>query len=200
MVAYTVGERGDWPRAGELFAESARRFDELGDGHYARRARRSVAWTHLERGDLTGARAVHEGNLRAARAASDTYMEAVALAGLIDITLDEGRLDDVLPMLRQSLQIFRAHRDLLWIAASVTRFARVLALSGRPELAAQIFSSAAAQLTEMGGSPQWLTRRNEGTLADLRAQLGKAAFDEAWEQGQALTADEAIAIALGALD
>jgi predicted ATPase/class 3 adenylate cyclase len=200
MVAYTVGEGGDWAKAGELFAESAQRFASVGDDHYARRAGRSLAWTYYERRDLTGARKVQEDNLRQARAVGDTLMEAVALGGLIDITLDEGRLDDVLGRLEQSLEIFREHRDLLWIATSVTRFARVLALEGHPDLAARLFSSAGAQLAEIGAGPRWLGRRNEGTLADLRAQLGEPGFAEAWEVGQALTADEAIELARAAVD
>jgi len=41
---------------------------------------------------------------------------------------------------------------------------------------------------------------NEETLAVIRAQLDEAAFAEAWEQGRALTADEAVALALDLLD
>ena len=34
----------------------------------------------------------------------------------------------------------------------------------------------------------------------MGTQLDEAAFAEAWEQGQALTADEAVALALDSLD
>jgi len=37
---------------------------------------------------------------------------------------------------------------------------------------------------------------NEETLTAIRTQLDEAAFAEAWEQGRALTTDEAVALAL----
>ena len=37
---------------------------------------------------------------------------------------------------------------------------------------------------------------NEQTLSAIRAQLNESAFAEAWEQGGALTIDEAVALVL----
>ena len=45
----------------------------------------------------------------------------------------------------------------------------------------------------------WLKRGNNESLAQIRARLDDAAFLEAWEQGRALTADEAVTLALTAL-
>ena len=45
----------------------------------------------------------------------------------------------------------------------------------------------------------WLKRGNDEALALIHARLDDAAFREAWEQGRALTADEAVALALTAL-
>jgi len=42
----------------------------------------------------------------------------------------------------------------------------------------------------------WVVEMNEGTLDMVRAQLDEAAFAEAWEQGRALTVDEAVALVL----
>ena len=53
---------------------------------------------------------------------------------------------------------------------------------------------------EMGARPMaWLKRGNDEALALIHARLDDAAFREAWEQGRALTADEAVALALTAL-
>jgi hypothetical protein len=41
---------------------------------------------------------------------------------------------------------------------------------------------------------------NEQTLSAIRTRLDEGAFAEAWEQGGALTIDEAVALALDALD
>ena len=37
---------------------------------------------------------------------------------------------------------------------------------------------------------------NDETRTTIRAQLDETAFDEAWEQGKALTLDDALALAL----
>ena len=38
---------------------------------------------------------------------------------------------------------------------------------------------------------------NEETLGTIHAQLNDEAFREAWEEGRALTVDQAVALALG---
>ena len=52
----------------------------------------------------------------------------------------------------------------------------------------------------IGARPPWLARMNEETLTAVREQLGEAAVAEAWEQGRALTVDEAVALALDSLE
>ena len=49
------------------------------------------------------------------------------------------------------------------------------------------------------GAPPFLATVNEEALRAIRSQLDDAAFAEAWEQGRALTADEAVALALESL-
>ena len=200
MFAYAIGEEGDWARAQQLYDESARRFRECGDQHYAQRAARSHAWAYYEGGDLERARALLEDNLRQARATHDELLEGVALGQLVDVAVDEGRLGDAVSLLKESHRIHRDLGDLFEVAVAVCRFASVLALAGRAGAAARILSSSAVLLQEIGASPGWVVRINEKTLAAIRTQLDEAAFAEAWEQGQALTADEAVALALDSLD
>jgi hypothetical protein len=44
--------------------------------------------------------------------------------------------------------------------------------------------------------PLYQEKRNEETLHILNAQLDDTAFDKAWEQGRAMTLDDAVALAL----
>jgi hypothetical protein len=46
----------------------------------------------------------------------------------------------------------------------------------------------------------WLEKINNETLAVIHTQLDEAAFAAAWEQGRALTLDEAVALALDSVD
>lgn len=53
---------------------------------------------------------------------------------------------------------------------------------------------------EIGSTfPAGAATRNEQALTTIRTQLDEAAFAEAWEQGQALTVDEAVALAFDSL-
>ena len=84
MFAYAIGQEGDWARAQQLYDESARRFRECRDEHYALRATRSLAWAYYEGGDLEQARQLFEENLRQARATHDEYIQGISLSQLAD--------------------------------------------------------------------------------------------------------------------
>jgi hypothetical protein len=48
--------------------------------------------------------------------------------------------------------------------------------------------------------PPHVAKIRDQTLAVFRRQLDEAAFAAAWEEGRTLTADEAVALALGSVD
>ncbi|MGZ4356816.1 MAG: tetratricopeptide repeat protein, partial [Gaiellaceae bacterium] len=199
VFGYAVFEGGDWAGAQQLYDQSARAFRECSDQHYAQRATRALAGAYYQSGDLERARALHEDNLRQARVTNDELLEGISLGALADIAIDEGRLEDAVPMLKESHRILRNLSDLLFIAVTVCRFARALAAAKRAEIATRVLSSSAVLLEEIGASPPWVARKNDATLTRIRAQLDGAAFAEAWEQGQALTADDAVALAIAEL-
>ena len=200
MVAYAVGKEGDWPKAQELYDESAGGFLACGDDHYALRATRSLGWAYYEGGDLEHAREIFEENLRQANATHDEYIQGISLSQLADIAADEGRFEDATAMLTESFRILCELNDLLQVATAVGRFASILAPAGRAAAAARVLSSATALFAEIGASPASFAKINDKTLASIHAQLDEAGFAEAWEQGRALNADEAVALALESLD
>jgi hypothetical protein len=104
-------------------------------------------------------------------------------------------------MLRQSVRLFRELGERERQAENACRFARALVAAGSPAIAARLLASAEALQEEIGaGRGQWLVEMNERTLRAIRAELDDAAFTEAWEQGRALTVDEAVALAADSLD
>ncbi len=195
MVAYATGQNGDWPQAQELFGESVRQFRELGDHHYALRAARARAWAYYEGGELETARSLYEALIREARQAHDAFPEGIALGSLGDIALDQGRVRDAVPLIAESYGIFRDLDDLLLIGNCVCQFARILALSGRSEIAVRVLSAATTLLDEIGAMPPHVARTRDQTLAEVRPRLDEATLSAEWEEGQALTAGEAIALA-----
>jgi len=109
----------------------------------------------------------------------------------------EGRIEDAISMLKESLRILHDLGDRLGIADDFGRLARTLAVAGRAEVAIRLVPCSEALYVETGRrAGSWTATRNEATLTMAHAQLDDAAFAEAWEQGQALTLDEAVALAL----
>jgi predicted ATPase/class 3 adenylate cyclase len=193
LLGNVVSGQGDLPRAQQLFEESVRRFRELGDEHYTLLATLNLAWPCHLLGDRERARALYEHVVRRARATSDERIEALSLERLAEYALDEGRVQEAVSMLKDSLRIYRGGP--MMTADSLTQLARALAVKGSAETAARILSSSAGLYEEIGAVRSWAARMTEETLATIRTQLEEAAFAEAWEQGRALTVDEAIALA-----
>jgi hypothetical protein len=83
------------------------------------------------------------------------------------------------------------------IAHCLEGWASVAGGAGRPEQAARLFGAAEAlrDLTNTPRPPADVADYDR-TLAALRAALGEEAFAAAWAAGQAMSLDEAVALAL----
>jgi predicted ATPase/class 3 adenylate cyclase len=200
MLGQVASEEGDFPRAQQFWEESVRAFRDLGDENYALLASRFLAGMYDDLGNRERARALHEDNLPRARALGNQEIEGDLLGTLGEYALQEERIQDALPMLRESMVIVRDLGNRLETAMALRRSARALALTGGAETAARLFSCSEALREEMGFSRSWFGELNEETLTPIRRQLDEAAFAEAWEQGRKLTVDEAVALALDSMD
>ncbi len=121
---------------------------------------------------------------------------ALALGQLASYARDEGRIQDALSMLKESLRIDRDLGNRGGIYENLCRFARALAVAGRAEPAALLLSGSEALREEIGANISWVAKMKEETLATLRPQLDEAALAELWEQGRNLSLDDAVAVAL----
>jgi predicted ATPase/class 3 adenylate cyclase len=194
-------EDGELERAQQLAEESLALFREVGDERHAVAATRTLAFTYFSRGDLERARALHESNLRRAQALGFKELEAATLGSLAMIAFEQSRVEDALALGRQNLLACRDLGSLHGIAQSLCRSASTFAvLAGKADTAAQLLSCFEGLREQIGVSEAWVTRMNEQTLSAIRDQLDETAFAEAWEQGRALTIDEAVELALKSLE
>jgi predicted ATPase len=200
LLGVATGEGGDWGNARPLFDESLQLYRELGDKPRVGWGNRALAWAHAEFGDLERARALYEDNLREARAAGNRLLESAGLGSLSWLAVKEGRVNDSLPLLREELRLKRDLGDPIETAIGLCHAARTIAELGNVKTAARLISCYEALSEEIGGSYPWVARVNEETLPIIRAELDTADFAIAWRQGSRLTADEALALALDALD
>jgi hypothetical protein len=126
-------------------------------------------------------------------------MEATSLGALGFYAIEEGRLEEALPLLAESTRMWRARgrSDLDEVGLNLCSFARAAAIAGRVEVAVQLLGAAASLNEEIGAAePVYVTDLNEVTLAMIRSQLAEPTFAEAWKQGRKVTLDEALALAL----
>jgi predicted ATPase len=202
MLGLAVGDEGDFSRARQLYDDSATLFRDAGDEDNALFATRLLAYAYEELGDGERARALQDETLSRARAVGNKQIEGQTLTDLAARALKQGRARDAVSIMKDVLRIDRDRGVPLQTAFDLSRFARALAFAGGAgEDAARLLSSAEALRVEIGaGVPPFFARVNEEALTAIRAQLDDGAFAEAWEEGQALRADEAIALALGELE
>ena len=189
----------DYQAAQPLIEESVRLFGELDDQFHNLFATHLLAWTCYRLGDGEQARSLWQDNLQRSRAMGDRNVEALALGALADnVELKEGRVDDALSMMTDA---YRIHRDLdgpaVQTAMDMGRLAHGLALAGRAVAAARVLASTTALYEEIGARARPIdAERIENTLSAIRTQLDDAALAVAWDEGKALTPDEAVALAL----
>ena len=198
-IATAAAQERDWAGARQTIEEGARTLRELGEANEGLLAIWIHAWMCRELGDRTRARTLTEENLRQARVVGYRRIEALSLGALAMMAVDEGRLSEGLAVLTDAYEIDRMHGYQLEIALGLCRFARALASGGRWGAAGRLIAKGDAlreQIGESLGSWTLIEVKFDETLAAIRAHLDDAEFSEAWEQGRALSPDEAVALAL----
>lgn len=185
-------------RATQLFEASAETFRKLGDRHSMLLVTRNLAAIAAQH-DRERALALYEDSLRIARETANPRIEASTLGALATIAVDEGRLEDALAMLEESLRLHRGLGDLLDTAVDLCRTALALSRAREPTAAVLILASFEGFREDVGIRGASVAQMNDETLSEARAQLDPEAFAEAWEQGRQLTSDQALSFALTAL-
>ena len=199
-LGVAVGEGGDWAGARPLLEASLRLYRDLGDEPRVLWVTRALAWAHAEFGDLESAKPLYEDALRQARAAGNRLGESVLLGSLSWLAVREGRIQDAPALIKESLRLTQDLPDRIEEAIRLCHAARAIVETGSLETAVRLISCYQALSEELGGSYPWVTRMNDETLVLIRDRLGDGDFAEAWQRGQKLSADEAVELALDALD
>ena len=190
----------DWGTALQHFEESLGLAREVGDQTLIVTATHVLAIAYTELGDRERARTLDEDNLPRIRELHNEQLEATTLDTLAGYAIDDGRPEDAVSLAMASLRLYRDVGDPHGIAIELCRCACALALKGEAETATWLISSSKTlRQTEIGGTMPWVERIEERALTTIREQLDERAFAEAWEQGSALTADEAVTLALDSI-
>jgi predicted ATPase len=121
----------------------------------------------------------------------------LVLLSLGDVVRAEGDYHRAGVLFREGLTKMIEVREKLAIASALDNFAHLALDEGHAERAAQLVS-AAARLRHGSGTREWpvVERSRARWLGVAREMLGDEAFRTAWTEGQGMTPEQAIALAL----
>jgi predicted ATPase/DNA-binding CsgD family transcriptional regulator len=127
----------------------------------------------------------------------DRMAEAKALGNSSYIQHQKGKYDVAVALLTRAITSFRELDARRYICQDFARLAGPVAAQGHPQAAARLLGASAALLEAMGIGLQACDRyiiENYETI--VREQLDQATFIAAWEDGRAMSFEQAIAYAL----
>ncbi len=131
------------------------------------------------------------------RELGDNMFVARELVSMGRLQLDKGNHLLAEQNLREALPLLKETNAHSFIPSSLESFAFLFSASNNPSRAAQLFGAAEA-LREKLGTPLFPIERKEyeAYLAAVRAQLDDSAFNAAWNEGRAMTMEQAIGLAM----
>jgi hypothetical protein len=197
-LAYVADQQLDTDAAVAYFTESLEVSRRAGDLWSAARAQANLGFTAYHRGEIEAAARLLEEPLVYAREIDDREQLAVLLALAGSIARKRNDLARAWAFQREALSLHWAMGNLHRVAETLEKLAGTAAASGQGEAAARLLG-AAAPLRKTIGVPQppsW-HHDTEEAVAPARAALGEEQWAAAFEAGQALSLDEAIADVLG---
>ena len=147
----------------------------------------------LARGDREQARLCFEESLAVGRTLADPWATSRALSRLALMAADAGDEEQARRLAVESIEIEKDAGSWIGQLLNLEVFAALAAAAGHPRRAARLYGCASV-IRESAGSQDWPDR--DPDLADLRRALGEKAFAEEWDQGRAMTLDEALDYAL----
>lgn len=123
---------------------------------------------------------------------------AITLSRLGSIECEMGRDERASELFRESLGLARGFGFTFDAVICLAGMARVAAVQGKPERAARLLGTSAAQREEMGTPLTPIARTDHDHAVNAaRTALGEDAFAAAWAEGHAMPLEEAIAEAVG---
>jgi predicted ATPase len=135
--------------------------------------------------------------LELARRAGDGWLVALILDSAAWAYVDMGQIDDAVGAWAEGILMTVAAADRYPLPNFLEGFARVARIEGDPRRACVLMAAASAVRGGIGARPleSW-TDYMRTDVELVRATLGDAGFEACWSSGQAMSAEEAVQLAL----
>jgi tetratricopeptide (TPR) repeat protein len=196
-VAY---DHADLAFARVLYQESLTIARELGDQEGVARVLGNLGNVAMHQRDFASAQALHEESLAIKRRLGHRQRIAGSLNSLGNLALDQSDFASARELYQEGVAIARELGDRRGIAESLEGLAAMFAALDSSLRAARIWGATERLRKEIGAplSPKDRPRYDRRVGAARAALSDSAAFDRAWQEGRALTLEQAIALALEA--
>jgi predicted ATPase/class 3 adenylate cyclase len=153
----------------------------------------------LRQGDYARAARLVEESLELRRQMGHKWGVGVSLGTLGWIALRAGDLSRAVTQLSESLEVRQEIGDKSGSAWCLERLAEVVLAEGQAERGARVLGAAAALRASIGSVIDPVDQSEyESTLASLRTRLSDERFTAIWDEGQAMTLEQAVELALQA--
>ncbi len=196
-MAVVYFEQVDYTRVRALLRESRGICQELGDKRTLAIVLNYLGELARAEGDYAAALSSYEESLMIGRELGGKLNTAVVLHNLGHVALHQGDAGQAVSLFTESLVLFQKQGDKPRIAWCLAGLAGVSAELRQPERAARLFGAAEGLLESMGARLDPADRiEYERNMAATHAQLGEAMWEIAWEEGRAMSMEQAIAYAL----
>jgi tetratricopeptide (TPR) repeat protein len=189
-------EQGKYAESRPLFEESMELGRQTQDQNMVSTVLNNLGRAARYEGDYDAAEAYQQESLAMRREQGDMSGIAYSLYNLAQIAQLRAEWDRAAGLYVESLDMMREAADQTIIALGLEGLGRTWGRAGRTAEAAQILG-AASRLRETMGSPIYVAEQADydSDLAIIRPQISPEAWDAAWERGQHLDANGAIAYA-----
>ncbi|MBP7961483.1 MAG: tetratricopeptide repeat protein [Caldilineaceae bacterium] len=190
--------QGDYPAAQESYEQSLDLVRKLGDNQAVSVSLNNLGNLLVEQGNYGAAHQYLSDGVEIAQSLGDKQGLAYGLGNLGNIDIYLGDLAEARRRHIQSLTLLQELGDQAAMLVSFDAFAQIFRLSGMVGQSVMLFSARESLRTNIGEilHDKQQTEMNEA-VGDLQDALGQEAFSTAWEFGQSMSWEDAVACAFG---
>ena len=197
ILGLVLADEKNFTEAQAALEESIALYQEVGDKWGYAHVLTCLGHVWQVHGNLETAVSLREQALELFRNLGDRYFESATLNFLGGIQAAQGNLEGGMAELRQSLILAQQLDSRYEIAMTLWSFARVSQTEGYQQRAVHLYLAAKNAYDSIGAWTKEHDLKFEDYLVPGRAALGESAFEEAVEEGRAMTMEQAIVYALG---